>query len=328
MGSVVTEISEVGGLPPLDPVMRRILESIQPDGVPPTPLGEFEVHVLRARVRELFRQWNSGPSAVPLIREYVAVGAFGPARVRFYEPGATDSLRPALIYFHGGGWAIGDLDHEDASLQVLARESGVAIYSVDYVLAPEHRFPDAIQDCISVSGWIHSNAAQHGVDPARLALGGGSAGANLAVAAALGLRDAGDRWVRFLLLNCGVYSTDFGTRSHRAFGDGRYLLSTADMHYFLGQYLRSDAQRHDPRVAVVAAELAGLPRVLLVAAALDPLLDDSLLMHQRLLRAGVPSECRVYDGVVHGFPIFVQSLPTAARALSDMGSILRKALTG
>ncbi len=308
------------------PQMAQVLEILRPLDRPPSDIASISVEDLRLQVRKLFEPWNAGVAQEVSVYDTHATGAYGPVRVRLYTSRSMTRPSGALVFLHGGGWVVGDLDHEDASLRVLARDSGAIICSIDYVLAPEHPFPAAIQDTVRVMGWIQRHATDLGIDADRIGLGGSSAGANIAVASALHLRATGAKAPRCLLLNCGVFRTVFDTSSHADFGDGRYLLSTADMRCFLQRYLENPAQAIDTRINVASAELTGLPPTYLIAAELDPLRDDSRLMHEALGRAAVPSILREYAGVIHGFPIFIKALPAAATALMEAGQFLRTAL--
>ena len=311
----------------LDPQMALILRRMLAlqGGSPKT--WEGSVPELRQRAREEYKYWNAAPPAIPRVADLAAVGAFGPSTVRLYDPIGADVTKPGLIYFHGGGWVIGDLDLEDTALRVLARESGVAILSVDYALAPEHPFPAPLEDCVAVSSWIRTHANRFGVDAERLGLGGASAGANLALASALELRASDTRWVRSLLLMYGAFSPPNDSPSYRQFGDGSYGLSTSQLEYFWSLYVPNAAGRQDPRAAPSRAILSGLPPVFMTVAALDPLRDDSLRLADDFTKAGVLVDCRVYPGVIHGFTLLARELDAAMRALQEAGAALRASLS-
>jgi acetyl esterase len=205
---------------------------------------------------------------------------------RLYRPDGIERP-PLLVYAHGGSFALGDLDGWDGALRALVRESGVAILHVDYRLAPEHRFPAAFDDMVAA---IRHAAADQGlgIDARRLAAGGDSAGANLALAAALALRDDGPSPLRFLLLHYGAYSTDGDSPSWQRFGSGAYVLSRAQLDWVWSTYLGNPGQKNDWRVAPLLAPLAGLPPAHLAIGTLDPLLDDNERLAAGLAAAGVP----------------------------------------
>lgn len=310
----------------VDPQMVPVLAAMRERANSRAPIWEIGARLARSRARADFTWWNAEPPVVRRVEDLAAEGAAGPVTVRFYDPLEADGLRPALVYFHGGGWVIGDLELEDSALRTLALASGVCILSVDYALAPEHKYPRPLEDCMAVAQWVYRNAERLSLDGRRIALGGASAGANLALSTALALRDACESWPRFLLLIHGVYSPDNDTPSHRRFGDGTFGLTTAQMEYFWDAYLEDRSQRADPRASPLYARLEGLPPTFLIAAGLDPLLDDSVRLSQGLNAAAVTNELRTYAGVVHGFTLMGRALETANVALRDAGAALRNGL--
>ncbi len=311
--------------PTLDPQMAKILARMQAAGAGAPKAWEVPIEVLRDRAREEFVYWNREPPSVERVDQIRVPGAVGQSSVRIYYPADAASL-PGMVYFHGGGWVLGDLDLEDAALRSMATQSGIAILSVDYALAPEHPFPVPLNDCVSIANWLHGHATSFGIDPNRLALGGASAGANLALAAAIDLRDSGRGWPRFLLLTHGVFAARFDNPSMQRFGSGDHGLSCALMEYFWSCYVPDANQRRDPRASPLRARLDGLPPVYLNAGAVDPLLDDTLDLRSGLKQAGVPVRCEVYRGVIHGFPLFLRELDVARVALRDAAAALRAGL--
>jgi len=242
-----------------------------------------------------------GEGSVPLARERdVALpGPHGQVPCRLYLPDGTDKP-PLLIYAHGGGFMQGSLSSWDAALRELVRQSGVAALSVDYRLAPEHRFPVAFEEMVAMIRLAAREGTDLGIDPARLAVGGDSAGANLALAAAAALRNAGEGALGFTLLIYGCYSTDTESPSWQRFGRGSGLSQT-QMRWIWETYLERPEQQSDWRAAPILADPAGLPPAHLIVGNLDPLLDDSHRLAARLKEAGVACELTVYDGINHGF---------------------------
>ncbi len=232
---------------------------------------------------------------------------------------------PLLIYAHGGSFALGALPSWDAMLRELVRGSGVAVLSVGYRLAPEHRFPAAFDDMLAAVQYAARDGAALGIDASRLAAGGDSAGGNLALATALALRDAGASPLSFLLLIYGVYSTNNTTPSWAELGTGTYGLSAAQMDWIWANYLTTPNQRADQRVAPLSGTMTGLPPAHLIAGNLDPLIDDSRALAQKLGAANVPNTLTVYDGLPHGF---IRSGPfsnTVRGAVSDCAAALARA---
>ena len=267
-----------------------------------------------------------GEGSVPLARERdVALpGPHGQVPCRLYLPDGTDKP-PLLIYAHGGGFMQGSLSSWDAALRELVRQSGVAALSVDYRLAPEHRFPVAFEEMVAMIRLAAREGTDLGIDPARLAVGGDSAGANLALAAAAALRNAGEGALGFTLLIYGCFSTDTESPSWQRFGRGSGLSQT-QMRWIWETYLERPEQQSDWRAAPILADPAGLPPGHLIVGNLDPLLDDSHRLAARLKEAGVACELTVYDGINHGFIRYGRLIAAARRAIGDCAAALRNAL--
>jgi acetyl esterase/lipase len=266
-----------------------------------------------------------GEGSIPLQRErdLTLPGPHGQVPCRLYLPDEAERP-PLLVFAHGGGFVQGSIPSWDAMLRELVRQSGVAALSVDYRLSPEHRFPVAFDEMVAVIRLAANEGAGLGIDPARLAVGGDSAGGNLALAAALALRDAGERALGFQLLIYGVYSTDTESDSWQRFGRGAGL-SQSQMRWIWETYLESPEQQRDWRAAPLLADLAGLPPAHLIVGSLDPLLDDSHRLAARLKEAGVPCELTVYEGINHGFIRYGRLIATSRRAIADCAAALRKA---
>jgi acetyl esterase len=267
-----------------------------------------------------------GEGSIPLERErdLALPGPHGQVPCRLYLPDRAEKP-PLIIYAHGGGFMQGSLPSWDAMLRELVRQSGVAALSVDYRLSPEHRFPVAFEEMVAMVRLAAREGAGFGIDPARLAVGGDSAGANLALAAALASRDAGQREVGFMLLIYGCFSTDAESPSWQRFGQGAGLSQT-QMRWIWETYLERPEQRDDWRAAPILGNLAGLPPAHLIVGSLDPLLDDSHRLAARLKEAGVPHELTVYEGINHGFIRYGRLIATARRAISDCAAALHKTL--
>src|SRR5271155_575573 len=265
-----------------------------------------------------------GEGSVPLHdeRDLFLPGPYGQVPCRLYLP--DDAVRPPLlVYAHGGGFMQGSLPSWDAMLRELVRQSGAAALSVDYKLSPEHRFPKAFDEMVAMTRLMAGEGAGLGIDPARIAVGGDSAGGTLALAAALALRDEGLGALRFMLLIYGVYSTDSESPSWQRFGQGAGLSQT-QMRWIWETYLEKPEQQSDWRAAPILANLAGLPPAHLIVGSLDPLLDDSHRLSAALKSAGVPHMLNVYDGINHGFIRYGRLIGTSGRALADCAAALRQ----
>jgi acetyl esterase len=267
-----------------------------------------------------------GEGSVPLQRErdLSLPGPHGQVPCRLYLPDNTDKP-PLIIYAHGGGFMQGSLPSWDAMLRELVRQSGVAALSVDYRLSPEHRFPVAFEEMVAMVRLAAREGSGFGIDSQRLAVGGDSAGANLALAAALALRDAGERALSFILLIYGCFSTDTESPSWHRFGRGAGLSQT-QMRWIWETYLERPEQQRDWRAAPLLADLKGLPAAHLVVGKLDPLLDDSQRLAARLNEAGVPCELQVYEGLNHGFIRYGRLISAARRAIGDCAVAFRSAV--
>jgi acetyl esterase len=245
----------------------------------------------------------------------------GPVRVRIHTP-TEAACHPALLYLHGGGWVFFSIDTHDRLMRELAARSGRVVIGVDYDRAPEARYPVAREQTMAAWRWARDNATSLGLAPDRIALGGDSAGANLAITAALALRDAGEH-PDALLLNYGVFGDDDTTASYTRFDGPDYNLGRDEMRGFWDRYVGADRPIADPLAVPLKAELAGLPRCCLVVPECDVLRDDSLLLAERLTGAGVPVALQRHSGAVHSFLEAVALSETAERALALSGAWLR-----
>src|SRR3954453_21726843 len=248
-------------------------------------------------------------------------GPHGQVPCRLYLPDGAERP-PLLIYAHGGGFMQGSIPSWDHFLRDLVRQSGVAVLSVDYQLSPEVKFPVAFEEMVAVTRLAAREGAGFGIDPTRLAVGGDSAGGNLALAAALAMRDAGEKALRFQLLIYGVYSTDSDSPSWQRFGQGAGLSQT-QMRWIWQTYLADPEQQRDWRAAPILADLKGIAPAHLIVGSLDPLLDDSNNLAAKLKDAGVPCTLTVYEGINHGFIRYGRLIGTARRAVADCAAVLK-----
>jgi acetyl esterase len=264
--------------------------------------------------------------ALDSVANLVFAGPGGNVDARVYRPRGSMRPAPALLYFHGGGWVVGNLESHDHVCRYLAAKSGAVVIAVDYRLAPEHKFPAAYDDCRAALHWITHAASELGLDTDRFAVGGDSAGGSLAAAIALAARDAGAPRLRLQLL---IYpSTDFtaDTASLRDNATG-YLLTSAAMQMFIDWYLPSRAERSDPRASPqLARDHAGVAPAFVQSAEFDPLRDEARIYAETLRRAGVAAEYTCYAGMVHGFARMGARVDTAFNALDDAAAALSHAL--
>jgi len=255
-------------------------------------------------------------------------GAAGPIPARHYVPAGlpADAPAPLLVYFHGGGWVIGDLDTHDGLCRFLAATAGVAVLSVDYRLAPEHRFPAAVEDCWAAYAWTAANAASLGADPARIAVGGDSAGGNLATVISLLAREGGGAAPALQLLIYPVTDAVGGQRSRELFAKG-FLLTRGDMDFFERHYLPPGTDPADPRVSPLRApDLRNLAPAYLTTAGFDPLRDEGEAYAERLRQAGVRVAFRRHPGLIHSFANETAISRTARAAMFEAAGALRMGL--
>ncbi|WPH13735.1 alpha/beta hydrolase [Variovorax paradoxus] len=309
----------------LHPQARALLDFIEARGIPPT-------HTLSpAEARAFYRERRTAtqPEAPPVaeVRGLEADGPHGTIPVRLYRPlGSTpDAALPVLVYFHGGGWVIGDLDTHDVLCRSLANGAGCAVASIDYRMGPEHRFPAAVDDVLAATRWVRREAASLGLDAGRLAVGGDSAGGNLAAVAAIAARDAGDLPIAFQLLIYPATDMRRGHPSHQANGQG-YLLTRDTMAYFHDHYI--DDARHDldwRASPLLHADLSGLPPALVLTAGYDPLRDEGMAYAEALTAAGNRAAYVCFERQIHGFITMGKVLDEADTAIALCCAELRRA---
>jgi acetyl esterase len=308
----------------IDPAAQALIDLIRDKGVP--SYHTLPVNEARAMYRE--RRGFTQPDA-PAVASVQALSLPGPAGsipARLYRPAAGDALLPGLVYFHGGGWTIGDLDTHDTLCRELANGSGCALVSIDYRLGPEHRFPAAVDDAIAATRAVALQSAALGIDATRLAVGGDSAGGNLAAVVALAARDAGDLPLAFQLLIYPATDLHHDAPSHTRNGQG-LLLTTENIHWFRGNYLAMQEQRDDWRASPLrATDHSRLPPALMLTAGFDPLVDEGRDYADRMAAAGsvVTSVC--FERQVHGFITMGRVIPEARSAVALCAAELRRVL--
>ncbi len=303
----------------LHPQVAALLERIARSPLPP-------YHSVPAFVaRRIYRDTRSALAPRPPELAEVRLHIFdNRVAVRSYRPVISEVL-PALVFFHGGGWTIGDLDTHDVVCRQLALGARCAVYSVDYRLAPEHPFPAAVEDCFFATAYIHSNCEKLKIDASRIAVGGDSAGGNLAAVVSLMARDKGLQLAYQLLIYAGT-DQRCGFPSHERNGQG-YLLTREGIRFFRAGYLPKEADRSDWRASpLLAASHAGLPPAFVLTAGYDPLVDEGRAYAERLAQAGVEVSYREYSDMVHGFVLFGGAVDAANAAVAECCERLRGAL--
>jgi len=304
----------------LDPSVELFLQTVQAQDPPPPPLREVGVQEARQGISLL--HMLCAPVDVARVEYRTVPIPSGEIPVRIFSL-ASDAVLPVVVYFHGGGWTIGDVACYDNLCRKLAVATGLTVVSVDYRLAPEHAFPTAAEDCYAVTKWIAEHGAELGVDGSRLAVAGDSAGGNLAAVTSILARDRGAPTIAFQLLFYPVIDGTMSFPSYKENATG-YLLSADDMAWFFEQYVPSDVDRKDPRLSpLYAPDLGNLPPALVVTAEYDPLRDEGEAYADALQQAGVEARASRYDGMIHGFLPIDGVIPTAAKALEEGAAALK-----
>jgi acetyl esterase/lipase len=303
----------------LHPQIANLLERVARAPLPP-------YHTVPAHVaRRIYRDSRAvlAPKA-PDVAEVRLLVFSNAVAVRAYRPVLNETL-PALVFFHGGGWTIGDLDTHDVVCRQLALGARCAVFSVDYRLAPEHPFPAAVEDCFAATQFVHSNAKSLKIDPARIAVGGDSAGGNLAAVVALMARDKGGPPLAYQLLIYPATDQRCEFPSHERNGQG-YLLTKEGIHFFRSAYLPNAKDTTDWRASpLLAASHANLPPAFVLTAAYDPLVDEGRAYAERLAKAGAEVAYKEYSDMVHGFVLFGGVVDTANAAVAECCERLRGA---
>lgn len=304
---------------PLDEDAKQVLSAMSPEGAP--QLHELGVEAAREAMAGAF-QTDGEPEAVAQVENRTFPGPAGDVPVRIYWP-AGDGPHPCLVYFHGGGWVLCNLDTHDGPCRALTNQAGCVVVSVDYRLAPENKFPQGLDDCRAAVVWTAENAADLGIDASRIAIGGDSAGGNLTAAVAIANRDAKGPALRHQLLVYPVIDSRRNTPSYQQNAEG-YFLTAEAMKWFWEQYLGSDADGENPLASPIReSDLANLPPATVITAEFDPLRDEGEAYAEQLSGAGVPVELRRWDGIIHGFFGMGDLLPKGKEAIGYAADRLR-----
>jgi acetyl esterase len=304
---------------PLDPQARLVIDQVAALGLPPN----HTVSPQQARINMKMRPRAAGPE-VAKVEDHRIPGPGLQIPVRIYTPMGPGPF-PVLVWFHGGGWVVGDLDTADPTARHLTVGAGCVTVSVDYRLAPETKFPGAADDCYAATVWAAQNAARINGDPRRLAVGGDSAGGNLAAVVSLMARDRGTPPLVYQLLVYPVTARNFDTDSYRRNAEG-YMLTRDAMQWYWDHYMRTADDAANPYAAPLAAQnLGNLPPALVITAEYDPLCDEGEAYAKRLQEAGVPTTCSRYDGMIHGFFGMPAVLDKGKQAVTDAVAALRNA---
>lgn len=309
----------------LDPQTRAIVEAQA--AIPYVDLMTLPPAERRQGQDQFFGPLGLASSSITPVEERFIPSRGGPLRIRIYRPRLSAKAgRPALIYFHGGGMSMGSLEQYEGLTQHLAARSGVTVISVDYRLTPEHRFPAPLEDAYDALTWTHAHGAELGLDPARIAVGGDSAGGNLAAALTQLARQQGGPPIRFQLLIYPAVGTTGHSRSMRLYEAG-YLFGARELQEAIDEYVPDPAQRSDWRALPInQTDYRRLPPAFIVSAEYEIMRDDIEEYGARLRKAGVAVEVRRYRGTVHPFLSMAKAIPAGRRAIDECADKLRHAM--
>ena len=289
---------------PLTPIVQNLLQTMADAGGPaisdlPPETG-----------REVYRMMHQENQKAEMhsVQDSVA----GTVPIRIYRPTAADNL-PCIVFFHGGGWVIGDLETHDSACRMLAEETGQVVIAVDYRLAPEYPYPAPMQDSYEAFCWIHAHSSDLNIDNQKLSVAGDSAGGNLAAVICLRARDESGPAISHQLLIYPVTDAAMDTVSYRDNGEG-YMLSEATMVWFFDHYAAQDVRQDHLVSPLLAKDLSGLPPATIITAEFDPLRDEGEAYAKRLTEAGVSTELKRFDGQIHGFFTMTDVMPEARQA--------------
>lgn len=306
---------------PLDPQVKELLQILQQ--MVGSPLSSLSPTEARKQAAQL-RSKPLRPQAIERIENLTIPGPNGEIPIRIYTPEVSENL-PILVFFHGGGWVLGDLEAADPACRVVAASAGCMIVSVDYRLAPEHKFPAPVEDAYAATCWVAKNAENIGGNPHKISVVGDSAGGNLAAAVSLMARDRGQPSLASQILIYPVTSYGFDTESYQLYKQGDCGLSYDDMAWFWNHYLNQKSDGQNPYASpLLAPDLTNLPPAFIITAECDVLRDEGEAYAAKLQSAGVPVKLQRYQGMIHGFVGMAPVLDGGKKALQDIVTYIRE----
>jgi acetyl esterase len=324
-GGDAVRINQEKAIMALDPQMQAVLDQAAAAGG--KPFHDMAPTEARQAIDVMFAAFRGERAAVGKAEDRKLPGPAGEVPVRIYTPSGRGPFG-ILVYFHGGGWVIGNIETHDGLCRDLTNQAGVVTVSVDYRLAPEHKFPAGPEDCYAVTKWVGANAALLNGDAARIAVGGDSAGGNLSAVVTLMARERGGPKIAYQALIYPATDAANDTPSQKEFGKDGYILSKADMEWFYGHYLKAGDAANPLASPARAKDFHGLPPALILTAAYDPLRDEGEAYGEALRKAGVPVKISRYEGVCHGFVSMAAAIDAGKKAVAEIASELKKAIGG
>ena len=310
-----------------DPEIRFFLDELRSGWAQHPPFDTLTFPERRRVAEQVRASWNEGgPEMARTIERSFDPGA-GELRIRVHRPAGVAEPAPALVYLHGGGFTLFSIDSHDRLMREYAEQGRFAVIGVDYPLAPEHKYPVALDRIEALLLWIQSHGAELGVDPSRIALGGDSAGANMSFGLVQRLHARGERTlVRAVLANYGGYDSTISDDAEARFGGDASIMSRSEAEEYYANYLNGQDEADDPHVYPIRADLKGFPPVFLVIAECDILAEQGIAMDARLREAGVETLSQVYPGAIHSFLEAMSVSAVARAAIADGASFVRDKL--
>lgn len=310
-------------MPYIDPQVIPVIENMKKFRQQRGMIADISPEIMRLNFNNDTKKWNEILPLIDNISDFSISANNQEIPVRLYDPDRTKKLLPTMIFIHGGGWIVGDLDTNERFLRLLCLRSGMRVLSIDYPLAPEEPFPAGLDCIVEICKIINKTGSRWGLDTNKLSIGGDSAGGNLALSAAIDLRDSGKDFMKNITLIYPALSPDSSRSSYQQFGQGDYGMGIDAMEFFWGLYLQNENLKSNPRAVPLLADVKGLPIVTLVTAGLDPLQDDSFDLIKKLNYSSVKYQHFHYPGVVHGFVSMCHTIDEGDKAITDISTNLR-----
>ena len=295
----------------VDPEIAGFVRAINESYARVENIASMTLPERRVLAEEIRKPWRTGGPQMHQTTDIELAGV----RLRIYRPTAETDL-PAMLYIHGGGWTLFSIETHDRLMREYAARAGVIVVGIDYSLAPEAKFPTALEEVYAAVQWMRDSGAEHGIDSDRIAIGGDSAGANLSVATCLLMREKADRPLSGMLLNYGAYGCEHRP-SYARFDGPEYTLGAEEMDWFWESYLRGEEDRSNPLAAPIGADLSGLPPVFMAVAEYDILADGNHDMAERFAHYGVAARVEIYRRATHSFLEAMSVSAVANQAIAD-----------
>lgn len=311
----------------IDPDILRFVQEMREDWKSWPPLETMSYPDRRVAAEKVRARWTQGGPEMAATEEFIFDFGAGDLGIRIYRPVAGAKPLPALVYIHGGGFTLFNLNTHDRLMREYAAAAGVTVIGVDYPLAPESKFPVALDRIEALMAWLEDNAGRWKIDADRIAMGGDSAGGNLSFAAFMRLRDRGKAGVvKAILSNYGGFSCRISDEAEARFGGPGSIMDRDEAEQYWANYLRGEADQDNPYACPLLADVSGFPPVMLVIPERDLVAEHSFEMHERLKAAGVPVECRVYPGAIHSFLEAMSISALARQGIADGADFIRRHL--